>query len=56
MRAQFIRHNENPLDSLDIGRAEQRKSLAWKRPIIAALKDLTINLNGRFPIEDRTGQ
>jgi hypothetical protein len=25
MRAQFIRHNENPLDTLDIGRVEERK-------------------------------
>lgn len=56
MRAKFIRNTENPFDSLDIGRVEQRKSEMWKRPIMQALKGITINLNGDFPLENHTGE
>lgn len=56
MRARFVRNTENPFDSLDIGRVDQRKNLAWKQPIIQALNGITINLNGEYPLENHTGE
>lgn len=38
MRAQFIRHSENPLDTLDIGRVEERKF----RKLFSELKNNTL--------------
>ena len=56
MRAQFVRNTDNPLDSLDIGRVDQRKSLAWKQPIMQALRSVTINLPEDYPLENHTGE
>ena len=55
MEARFIRHTENPLDSLNIGRVEERRIDYWRKPLLRAVKSVADQFPNTSQVEDRTG-
>ena len=55
MRAQFVRDTENPLDSLDIGRVEERRIDKWRKPLLKAVRSVADQFSNTSGVIDQTG-